>query len=257
MAENLAYMPTRESTTPIAQTLFPAFATLGARAWIACAGAYQLGQSTICAIVLPVGVGFALIAHPLVLLTIGAKWLEAVPIMQILAATFALQSLSAGLQPLAMAKGETRQLFGRDMRCLAIRIPTMIAGLVTGGIMGIAIARSISTALESLINMGLVSKLIGVRIVDQIKVNVRSLGATLVMVLAVAAVQRGMDIGSGKSALILDIATFIVVGGISYVASIYLFWVMSGHPVGPETEFARLAKNVVRKLGPGRTSLFA
>jgi O-antigen/teichoic acid export membrane protein len=253
VAENLSYMPTREATAPIAQTLFPAFATLVDQP-DRLRRAYQLGQSTICAVVLPVGIGFALLAHALVLLTIGSKWIEAIPIIQVLAVIFALQSLSSCVIPLAMAKGATRQLFGRDMRSFGFRVPTLIVGFISYGIMGIVIARAVSGVLDSLINMSLVSKLLGLPIIEQIKANVRAIGATLVMVLAVSIVQGIMENGPSASALISIAVTSIAAGGIAYVVALFLFWAASGKPVGPETELLKLAKSAVRKLTARRAA---
>jgi len=246
VAENLAVLPTRETTMPIAQTLFPAFSALSDQK-DRLRRAYQLGQSTIFAVAMPAGFGFVLIAHPLILLALGEKWLGAVPILQILAAMFALQTLSASVQPLAMAKGATRRLFRRDMRNFAIRIPLMIAGVLSGGIIGIVIARAVSGILDALINMGLVSQLIGAGIADQLRANTRALFATAAMVLAGGALQAWNLQATKEVAAIWQIAELIAVGGTVYIGATLLLWSLSGYARGPETEIVRL----IRSLGKG------
>src|SRR5262249_40549838 len=110
---------------PLVKTLFPAFSLI-AHDPERLQRAYLRSQSLICAVAMPVGFGFAVVADPVVHLFLGLKWLGAAPIIQILSATFALQSLSTSLQPLAMSKGATKVLFDRDVRTFLIRIPFIV-----------------------------------------------------------------------------------------------------------------------------------
>lgn len=128
VGDNLASLPTREAIAPLTQTLFPAFARLSDDAE-RLREAYRRTHAILCAIAFPVGVGFAVVAEPLVLLLMGAKWLPSVPMVQILTVVIALSVLTMPLQALAMAAGETRVLFGRDLRNLLIRVPFMLVGL--------------------------------------------------------------------------------------------------------------------------------
>lgn len=114
VGDNLTASPTRAAITPVAQTLFPAMARLTGDVQHL-RQAYQRAQSLMLAVALPLGCGFAIVAEPLVLLTMGEKWSHAITIIQLLAAIFALQTLSSAVQPLAMAMGQTRMLFNRDL----------------------------------------------------------------------------------------------------------------------------------------------
>ncbi|MFX7938322.1 oligosaccharide flippase family protein, partial [Acinetobacter baumannii] len=58
LGDNLASLPTREATAPIAHTLFPAFARLAATPEHL-PQAYQRAQTTLCAVAFPVAIGFA------------------------------------------------------------------------------------------------------------------------------------------------------------------------------------------------------
>jgi len=249
VADNLSLLPTRETTTPISQTLFPAFANLRNHP-DQLRRAYQLGQSTICAIALPMGFGMALIAHPLILLTLGPKWLDAVPIMQILAGTFAFQTLSTSLQPLAMAKGATRMLFVRDTRNFILRIPLIVGGMLAGGMMGIVIGRSISSFIATILNMQMVTRLTGLKIADQFKANTRALCAVVAMGAAVLAIRPLL----ADATPIWQIAQSILVGGVSYVGTIAALWAVTGYPPGPEAEAVRVFRALSRRIRPARVS---
>ena len=128
-------MPTREATSPLTQTIYPGFSSIRddpARL----AAAYQRAQALVAAVALPAGIGVAVIADPLVRLALGEKWAPVIFIIQALASVYALQTLGSLVQPLGMAKGETRLLFIRDTQMLFVRVPVMIAGLMLYGLAG-------------------------------------------------------------------------------------------------------------------------
>ena len=90
---NLAALPTREAISPLTRTLFPAFSALQhdkARLQ----SAYGSAQALISAIAMPVAFGWALVADPMVRLTMGEKWLPAVIMVQIIACVAGVETLS-------------------------------------------------------------------------------------------------------------------------------------------------------------------
>lgn len=239
--DNLASMPTREATAPIAQTLFPAFSRLqGDRPRLR--QAYQRSQAMLCAAALPVGFGFAILAEPLVLLTVGPKWLPAVIVIQVLSSVFATHSLASSVHPLAMALGETRLMFRRELFFFLVRLPMIIAGLVMGGLIGVIIARCISGIFFLLVNMMLVQRLIQLSIIEQLRANLRSFVAVGVMCAVLAAAQlilRENEVGQ-----FVRIGAQIMVGCLTYFTALFGLWLAVGKPPGPETELT----NVVSRL---------
>jgi O-antigen/teichoic acid export membrane protein len=249
--DNLAGLPTREATAPVEQTLFPGFARLASdRARLK--QAYVLAQSTLCAMALPIGFGFATIAHPLVLLTVGVKWLPAVIIIQVLAGTIAMQSLSRTLQPLAMAMGETRVVFNRDLIGFAIRVPGLVIGMIAGGLVGIIYARAITSMIGTVIGMDLVKRLIGVSIIDQFRANLRALISTAVMTCLVVLVGSIYGDVQATVELLKQIGLMVATGVLSYAGSSYLLWRLAGRPLGPESEVIRILSAVRRLAFVGR-----
>lgn len=135
VGSNLAMMPTREATAPLTQTIYPAFAGIHNDPG-RLAAAYQRVQALVAAVALPAGIGVAVTADPLVRLALGDKWAPVIFIIQSLASVFALQTLGSLVQPLGMAKGETRVLFVRDTQMFCLRVPIMIGGLLLYGLPG-------------------------------------------------------------------------------------------------------------------------
>jgi PST family polysaccharide transporter len=240
--DNLAVLPTREATGPIAQTLFPAFSRITGDA-DRLREAYRRAQTLLCAVALPIGCGFAMIAEPMVLATVGPKWLPAVIVIQILASVFAFQTIASSLQPLAMAMGETRALFHRDLVNLLFRFPLIIIGLATGGLVGVLIARVASGLFGTLLNLMLVRRLIGVPVIAQLAANVRSFAAVGVMALALGSLEASIDTAKGSAPSILVLAGLIMAGASVYIAALAAMWRAAGRPPGPEATVLDAVRN--------------
>ena len=246
IADNLSGLPVRETTAPLNNTLFPAFSRIAHDPERLRQG-YLRAQSMVCAIALPVGFGFATVADPIVRLLLGEKWLPAIPIIQILSWTFALQSLSNGLQPLGMATGATKLLFGRDVRTFLIRIPFIFAGYLLGGLLGVVVGRSISSAIGTIWNIALVTKLIGLPLFAQFCNCWRSLVATGIMVAVTFALQSELALHSGVPHLV-TILLLVLIGGLVYSGSSIGLWLMTGRLAGPETELGDMAASLLAKV---------
>lgn len=240
VGDNLAVMPTRELTAPITQTLYPAFSRvkddLGRLRW-----AYQNAQAFVTAIALPAGVGTALLAHSLVVLAMGEKWLNAVLVIQVLAAVFAFQTLGSLSQPLAMATGDTRLLFKRDVQGFCIRLPTIIVGMLLAGLPGIIYARALTGSLAIILHMQVVKKIINLGYRQQLMANTRSILSVIVMAAIVAMIEHiWPDNGMNSLDLTVRIAALTAVGAVVYAGTHILLWVAASRPLGPETEILRV-----------------
>lgn len=247
VGDNLAQLPTREATAPLTQTLFPAFAKV-AGAPDRLRSVYQSSQALVTAAALPLGVGTALLAHPIVLLTMGPKWLGAVVVIQGLASIFALQTLGSLVQPLGMAVGGTRSLFTRDAIMFAIRIPIITTGLMLGGLVGVVLARIVSGLVAIAFNMSLIKKLIGVSVLEQVLVNRRALVSVSLMVIGVVAVRTVLPDNVDALSLVLTIVGQAAFGAAIYCGASAVQWRLSGRPSGPETAILRVLSSLMKQL---------
>ena len=248
VGDNLAIMPTRELTSPITQTLFPAFSRVSHDP-DRLRSAYQKSQAVVTALALPAGVGTALVAHPLVLLTMGAKWLPVVFVIQVLASVFAFQSLGSLSQPLAMATGNTRLLFRRDLQGFLMRLPTIVAGMLIAGLPGIIYARAITGFLAIILHMQVVKKVTGLTITEQFGANKRAITSVISMGLAVGALSHFMGVfGTSTSALALRLAILATAGAVTYLAATAVLWVWASRPDGHEKEILAVGKRMVAKF---------
>jgi PST family polysaccharide transporter len=246
VGSNLAVMPTQEATAPISQLLFPAFTKL-ADEESRLKAAYLRSQRTLCAIAFPMGVGFAVISEPMVSFALGEKWRPVIIVIQALAAIFALQAITSALQPLALALGETRRLFFRDLLNFAVRLPLVVAGMALLGLAGIVYARCVSGLLSIAFNMALVRRLADISPLEQLLSVHRSLLSVGTMSVIVSLLPDA-DSASGSSVdTILNLALMIAAGAISYCATHMILWIVEGRPDGIESDTMLIIKKVANR----------
>lgn len=245
VADNVAVIPTRETTAPLTTTVFPAFSRLAEdRSRLTLA--YNAAQALTTAVTLPMGVGVALIADPLVRLTMGEKWLPAVFIIQALASVYALQTLGIMARPLAMATGHTRLLFKRNMQVFLFRAPFVITGMYFYGLPGILYARVFTDTASIFFNTSVVTRITGLTFMQQMLPNVRALTSSFIMALAVAVLGTVLPPSFDASANLEKMLILISFGAFVYVGVTALQWVLAGRPRGPETEIMSIVGKVTK-----------
>jgi O-antigen/teichoic acid export membrane protein len=248
VGNNLASLPSREAVEPLMGTLFPAFAGLvdePARL----RAAYRSAQSFIVALALPVGVGVALVAEPLVRVALGEKWLPVVVLIQILAPVFAVQTLGSVAQPLAMAAGKTSMIFRRDVQLFFFRLPFIIVGMVFGGLMGVVYARAFTGTVGTWFNLKVVGNITGLSFLEQLTPNARTAVSTSVMAVVVWALGLTGWAAAGGPWLIGWIAVQALAGLAVYASCMASLWVLAGRPAGPETEAMKLVGKLRAAVG--------
>jgi lipopolysaccharide exporter len=249
MGSQLAAIPTRETTSPLRQTFFPAFSAMRDEP-ARLAAAYQRAQAVVTAVALPAGVGAALVADPLIRLLMGETWAPAVFIVQALAAIYAVQTLGGSVDAVAMARGETRLLFVRSLQMLLVRVPVIVAGLLLWGLPGLIAARVATGLLATLVNMRLVHRLIGVGLGAQLQVNRRALFSAGAMVAVALAVGHQLPHSSTPAQLAWELAAVGTAAVLGYCVATAVQWQAAQRPPGPEQELGRLLHKLWAKARP-------
>ena len=249
VADNLSAIPSRETTTPIVQALFPGFSSMqGDPARLR--KAYLTAQGAIGLLALPTGFGLGLLADPVVRLTLGERWLLAVPLVQVLACTYAIQTMTTGARPLAMALGDTRALFLRDIAGLVLRVALVTAGLAWDGMTGMLWGRAAATVIGLNISFALARQVLGISIAQQIWIHRRTLLAVAAMAGAVLAGDTAL-IERGAIPLV-RIALLVPAGGLAFCTALALLWMIEGRRPGAETEVLGIARGLLAKRAAAR-----
>jgi PST family polysaccharide transporter len=138
MAYNLMLSPIQNISSVVGQATFPAFARIQDdeerfRA------AYIRSCMLIALITFPVLAGLGVVADPMIRTILGAKWIGAIRVFQILAPVGLAQSIHATIGQIFMAKGRTDWLFRWGIVQTAILVSSFLIG-IHWGILGVAAA---------------------------------------------------------------------------------------------------------------------
>lgn len=244
VADNLAVIPTRETIQPIRHALFPGLANLSQNVK-RLARSHLLAQSSIAMLIAPLGVGLALVAEPAVAIALGDQWHAAVPFVTICAIYYSLGTFTMGLQPVAMAMGRTKLLFIRQVIAAFIKVPLIVGGLITGGLIGAALGRLVSEFIVVMIEFVFLRHLLEIPVHSQLKHHALTLAGLSTMALVVLGLDAVLT-GSGIGAL-PRLGALVLAGGAAYCASVLLAWRAAGRIEGPVTELMKAAARLADK----------
>ncbi|KWV90954.1 lipopolysaccharide biosynthesis protein [Erythrobacter sp. YT30] len=255
LSSRLVSKTLEQATSPIKALLFPAFSRLQDDKTRLRLG-YMRSQGALCLIVFPIAAGFAVLAEDIVRLAIGTKWLPAVPLMQIVAATRIIQTFQ-NIDAIAMATANTKRLFHRDLRAFFIRWPLVIAGLYAGYVQGDADAYAVliggmigqigAVSVNCVLNARLVSQISPVSMIDHGSFIWRPLCAILVMIAIVYGANNAIPNVDGPIAEISRMMALVALGAITYPLILYALWVIGGKGNTVEHECAGIVWDLIAK----------
>ena len=241
---------------PIKRVLFPAFARIRNDAERLRDG-YLRSQGVLCMVCFPLSVGIAVVAPELVAVVLGDKWRLAIPIIQVVALIAAMQS-SENLNAIAMATGDTKKMFGRDVRAFIVRWPLVLLGVYAGWgdaygmLVGAVIGRAAAAGVNVGLNMQLISKITSISVADHFAAVWRPAVAAGLMAAVTLAIQPSLPSGTDPVSAALRLAILAGAGAVTYFATLTAIWFARGRPSGIETETMSLALGLIRKFRAGR-----
>ncbi|MDE8650466.1 lipopolysaccharide biosynthesis protein [Novosphingobium album (ex Liu et al. 2023)] len=233
---------------PLQRVLFPGFWQL-VHAPERLSAAFARSQQMLAMLVLPTGVGLALVADPLIALMLGPKWHVAATVVQFVSPIFALQSMIAPINAVLLAMGKQKILFFRSLTVLFVRLPLILAGLYFWGLYGFLCMRVFSGGfVVVLLNSTLVARFLGISIAAQFRMISRSVVSVIAMAAACIALRGAMGTGHSPQILVLQLGSIVTLGVCVFFASHFGLWLASGRPKGPETEVHTLLSALRSRL---------
>lgn len=245
VGSEVASLPTSELVAPIDRAAFPGYSLMGGdiaglrKAYLSVTGVVAL-------IALPAGAGIAAIAPVLVPLVLGAKWLDAVPIMQVLAFFGLITALQSNSFSIFLATGVPRVPAILGLVHAAILIVALPVGVSSMGVIGAAWATLGTALLLMPVSFYLLWQRIRYRPAELVAILWRPAVATAVMLGCVRAIvqpEGSASIGD------LAVANLVAIsGGAAIYALVVLgLWLLAGRQEGPETAlFSRVRVMLAR-----------
>jgi O-antigen/teichoic acid export membrane protein len=231
----LGFLPVSEIVEPLGRALFSGFASLhNARQGLQDIFLDSIGLGFL--LILPAGFGISMIADPMVRLTLGAQWIGAVPVVQILSITAFSAIFTATCATLLNAIGRPGMTFYISIASTIVRIALLLILVPPFGLSGAAAAVSVCVAVDLAAFLGLTLPGIGVTPSRLFACVVRPMIATAAMVIGLWSLNMAWTPGSAADAgsLVLDAGSRAAIGSALYVIVLGLTWVIAGRPEGAE-----------------------
>lgn len=248
IAEEISYLPATELVDPIGRTLFPAYSRLVAdRETLK---KYVLFvNALVVSIALPACIGIALVAAPAVLLALGVKWVDAIPVMQVLALSAGCMAIRSNSWALYFSLGlphYTTRLWILKVAALVLLIWPLYQRF---GLVGVAYADLVATVVMLAADIGMLLRVLAVSVGTYVRVIMRPIVATALMAVVVSMAGEMVlgPIETPGAALdhLLRLAFGATLGAGVYAAAIALLWQLSGRPDGVEQQFLQRAHGLL------------
>ncbi|MGB7442987.1 MAG: MOP flippase family protein [Coleofasciculaceae cyanobacterium] len=194
-----------------AQVAFPAFSKLQNEPKRLRNAFYKATQFT-SLVSLPAFLGVFALAPEIVEVMFGSQWSPSIPVMQVLTSVGILQTISHFNGPIMMAMGKPGWRLGINTLGTGVNVISFIL-VVRWGILAVAAAYAVRAYLLSPINLWVLRKLIGVKILTYLNQLTAPLLGSLVMVLAIFG-SKQLLVGWLKDEAILVIC--ITIGIVAY-----------------------------------------
>ena len=176
----ISNLPTTELVAPVNRAVFPGYAKISNNM-----AALQEGFLKVLAMIaifaLPAGVGIAATSEPLVLVVLGPKWADAIPLIQILAIFGVALALQTNTGSLFLALGRPKILAIIGLIHVGLLVPALIALVNYNGSIGAAWGYLVVTLIMLPINYGFVMVYTKLKFIPIISALWRPLIASTVM----------------------------------------------------------------------------
>ena len=233
MAYEIASLPTTEMVAPIRAAILPGYAKL-ASDQDRLRASFAATFGTIVMVALPVAVGIGLTADSLVRLVLGEKWLEAIPLLEILCIAGIVNVCTANTWPVFIALGRPWINTALTALGIVVLIPLLLWSVPQAGTVGAAWALVTAAALVLAANLVATLRLLRVSSGELVAQIWRALAAVLAMTGAMLGMEAVVPDGEGLLAAAASLACTLITGATTYLISLWLLWRLTGLREGPE-----------------------
>lgn len=235
MAFELANLVTTEFRAPVRRALFPGYAKLGADRQLLQASFVET-FAVLVLIGLPVPVGIGLTAHAFVPVLLGPRWLDTIPLIQVLSVHGVIQCLSVNSQLIYLALNRPQIATLLSGINLAAFLPLLIVGNLWAGVSGAAWGTVAASTVTMLADLALIVKILGVPPSALARASWRALAATGIMAAAVWVAQALPAATVLAASAGAQLVVSIVTGVVSYSLGVVALWYACGRPSGAERQ---------------------
>ncbi len=229
----ISNLPTTELVAPINRAVFPGYANLSNKL-----EDLQKGFINVLSIIylfsLPIAVGIALTAVLFVPVFFGLKWVEMIPLIQILSYFGLLTAIQTNSGSVLLAVGKPKILTGLAFVYVALLIPCLVYSVQKYGVMGAAWTYLAVSIFIIPFTYGVVLKVLKLRWNNIFHLSWRPVVSVLLMHLGVSNYISLFDYKLGLTHSLVGLFSSVTIGGLIYCVSVLLLWILVKKPDGAE-----------------------
>ena len=256
VGSEIALLPLTEIVMPMGRSMFSAFA-VARRSGEDVEAIFRRLVGMTAVLTLPASIGLALVAQPMVKLMLGPAWMEAAPLLQVLAVGSALMVLGQACHAQFDAFGLLRQDFSVILFGAVLRTG-LVAGLVHGfGLMGAVAGTALALILEPIAYLVVKWWALPFRGRALAGVVIRPILASAGMAVVVSRIDlAGAAAAETITGLLIPLGLAVVTGAVTYAILMVGMWWLAGRPAGAEADvLAALGKLCGTRQAPGPATL--
>ena len=242
VASELSRMATAEIVIPMARALYPNYAKLR-NDLEALSSAFLIVVRTVCIVSFSFGFGIAAVAEDLVHVVLGDQWAFAVPLVRWLGICGAFAAVLFTLTGhILVVLERERSMFFISWAKFCVFASSILVAAQTGDVENIAMAAALSIGAFTVGYVFYMPRLLPVGGTRMFLEILRIFAAGVAMFLIVRLTHYDAA-PSHAISLLLDAG----VGSVVFLSIVYLFWLNSGKPDGPERRVLQLLASALRK----------
>lgn len=241
VAYEISNLPTSELVAPINRAVFPGYAKISGQIESLREGFIKV-MSVITLIAFPAGIGILAIADLLIPVFLGDKWLDAIPLIQIMAIFGIFMSITSNAGYVYIAIGKPRIITLLYGVYSVMLIMLLIFLSKQYGALGAAKALLSATAVLTPIALALVMHVLRISTIRIIGIIYRPLVSSLIMLVLILWIKGILQIN-----IYSELALCVLVGAAIYTIMIILLWSLAGKPQSGEKHVLDLLRNRLGK----------
>lgn len=246
----LANLPTTELSAPINRALLPGFARMTTPQEVGAAYANAVGMLAL--LTLPAVAGIFAVAPHLVPVIFGAKWLETIPLLEVLCFNGALLLFHSSICAVLIGRGFPAAVLWTNVGYVLMLLASL--GLLSGpfGVTGAAYAALATSLLFTPVYVHQTVRCLGIGPMTFVRAIIRPLiGASFMAVLVRWALPpTGPEIAFSVN--VFWLLCGVGLGVVTYLVLITSLWCGMGRPDGPERVFLNRLRALLANLPPTR-----
>lgn len=233
IAFEISNMPTTELVAPINRAVFPGYAKMSEDVSTLRAGYFDvLGLITLLSV--PIALGIAATSDIFVPLVLGAKWIETIPLIQILAFNGLLYSLQSNIGTVYIVMNRPHIITLIMSIYSVVLVSSLIVGVRLAGSVGAAFGLLICTVFLIPANLHFAGKLLQLHFHDFVSVMWRPFFAGITMYAAVYLQKLYIGHAGSDSTMFAELLLMVITGAVVYCGMVISLWLFFSEKKGAE-----------------------